>query len=299
MTATPPIVYIVHWNALSWIKRCVGFLVDSGHPPTRIVVVNNSCELSSQLAAALPVIVRILETGGNLGYTGGANIGIRDALRHDEELFVVMAHDVLVTGQDLAALAHIMRTDSTIGVVGPAQRTGVRAGGWWDRGRRGFADLPQDGAGPVERDWLSGALLMISSQGALDVGGFDEQLGSYVEDIDYCVRIAAAGLRVVLDPSVTIETFGRKALRVTRLVDRNHGIVAFKHDGWVGLARVAWFVVIGALRSVAGMVRPGRTLARRRLSAEHAWDHFVSLLALPATPIAAARNSEARHEEKC
>lgn len=46
-------------------------------------------------------------------------------------------------------------------------------------------------------DWLSGCFLMARRDAALQVGPFDEGYEKYFEDVDYCLRMALAGWRVV------------------------------------------------------------------------------------------------------
>ncbi|MEN6450892.1 MAG: glycosyltransferase [Thermoguttaceae bacterium] len=46
-------------------------------------------------------------------------------------------------------------------------------------------------------DWLSGCFLMVRREAALQVGHVDEGYGKYFEDVDYCLRMARAGWRVM------------------------------------------------------------------------------------------------------
>jgi N-acetylglucosaminyl-diphospho-decaprenol L-rhamnosyltransferase len=46
-------------------------------------------------------------------------------------------------------------------------------------------------------DWVSGCFLMLRRAALTDVGGFDEQFVKYLEDVDYCDRLARAGWQVV------------------------------------------------------------------------------------------------------
>ncbi|MGQ0633668.1 MAG: glycosyltransferase [Planctomycetaceae bacterium] len=60
-----------------------------------------------------------------------------------------------------------------------------------------YADRSQYQA--LECDWLSGCFLMVRRQAALQVGPFDCQFRKYFEDVDYCLRMARAGWRVMLN----------------------------------------------------------------------------------------------------
>jgi GT2 family glycosyltransferase len=46
-------------------------------------------------------------------------------------------------------------------------------------------------------DWLSGCFLMVRREAFLEVGHVDESFGKYFEDVDYCLRMAQSGWRVM------------------------------------------------------------------------------------------------------
>jgi hypothetical protein len=53
-------------------------------------------------------------------------------------------------------------------------------------------------------DWLSGCLLMVRRQAVHEVGLLDLQFRKYFEDVDFCLRMARGGWRVMMNG----ETFG-------------------------------------------------------------------------------------------
>jgi GT2 family glycosyltransferase len=71
-------------------------------------------------------------------------------------------------------------------------------------GRVRGAGKRDDGGYDEERDvdWGTGALLAVSREAIDRAGLLDEELFAYMEDVDWCLRIRAAGLRVVFAPSV-------------------------------------------------------------------------------------------------
>jgi GT2 family glycosyltransferase len=48
-------------------------------------------------------------------------------------------------------------------------------------------------------DWLSGCFLMVRRQALADVGLLDLQFRKYFEDVDFCLRMARAGWRVMMN----------------------------------------------------------------------------------------------------
>ncbi|MBI3865607.1 MAG: glycosyltransferase [Planctomycetia bacterium] len=60
-----------------------------------------------------------------------------------------------------------------------------------------YRDKPHDSI--FECDWLSGCFLMVRRQALAEVGRLDERFRKYFEDVDFCLRTALAGWRVMMN----------------------------------------------------------------------------------------------------
>ncbi len=60
-----------------------------------------------------------------------------------------------------------------------------------------YSDKPRGSV--FDCEWLSGCFLMVRRQAALDVGPFDTRFRKYFEDVDFCLRMARGGWRVMLN----------------------------------------------------------------------------------------------------
>ena len=58
-------------------------------------------------------------------------------------------------------------------------------------------EMPQDSV--FDCDWLSGCFLMVRRKAVDQVGFLDVQFRKYFEDVDYCLRMARAGWRVMMN----------------------------------------------------------------------------------------------------
>lgn len=58
-------------------------------------------------------------------------------------------------------------------------------------------DKPRDAV--FDCDWLSGCFLMVRREAAHDVGRLDPRFHKYFEDVDFCLRMARAGWRVMMN----------------------------------------------------------------------------------------------------
>src|SRR5574340_1007173 len=72
-------VVVLNWNGTDDTLQCLDSLMRITYPRCEIVVVDNGSRPSprQRVATGFPG-VRYLETGLNLGYAGGNNVGIRD-----------------------------------------------------------------------------------------------------------------------------------------------------------------------------------------------------------------------------
>jgi hypothetical protein len=59
--------------------------------------------------------------------------------------------------------------------------------------------------------WVSGCFLMLRREALADVGAFDEQFVKYFEDVDYCLRVARAGWRVMFNGGTYAYHFEQRA----------------------------------------------------------------------------------------
>lgn len=185
---------------------------------------------------------RLLRFDSNIGFVRGCNAAMQCASA-DAVLF--LNNDVeLAPGAVAAALARL-QSDAAIGAVGGKV---IRTHGllqeagnivWCDGATSGYLR----GASPLvpeanfvrDVDFCSGVFLLCRRSLLDAVGGFDEDFApAYYEDADLCLRIAAAGARVVYDPSVVIHhlEYGSagSALTSEAAIGRNRQAFFAKHQ---------------------------------------------------------------------
>ena len=61
---------------------------------------------------------------------------------------------------------------------------------------------------PQTPDWVMGAFMLLPKEVMLKVGGFDEQIFMYGEDLDLCFRIEQLGLKIFYVPNFAIVHYG-------------------------------------------------------------------------------------------
>jgi N-acetylglucosaminyl-diphospho-decaprenol L-rhamnosyltransferase len=236
--ATPVRVVVVTWRSDEVLPGFLSSLPAATSSPYEVVVADNA---SPGGPPAVPAGVRLLETGGNLGYGKGANLGASGAAG---DWIVVANPDVHWEPGALDQLLAAAARWPQAGCLGPAIRTpdgklypSARAfpslgrglahavfGPWWPsnpwtRSYRAEAGSPVEGA----TGWLSGSLMLLRREAWEQVGGFDPKYFMYCEDMDLCRRLAEAGWQSVYVPSSVITHVGGHATQAcSRQMLREH-----------------------------------------------------------------------------
>ena len=90
-------VTILNLNSFEVTLDCLRSLRQIDYPNYEVVLVDNGSTDGSadRLAAAAPE-VRLLRSESNLGFAGGCNIGIRDAMARGTDYVLLLNNDTLV-----------------------------------------------------------------------------------------------------------------------------------------------------------------------------------------------------------
>jgi N-acetylglucosaminyl-diphospho-decaprenol L-rhamnosyltransferase len=151
----------------------------------------------------------------NRGFTGGNNAILRPALTSDDrpDYCYLLNADTIVRPGALRALVDFMDTNPQVGIAGSRleslegipRSTAFRffsVPGEFERAIRlgpvsrllrrweGTGPLPTV---PTPTDWTSGAALLVRRQVFEEIGLLDEDLYTYFDDIDLCLRARRAG----------------------------------------------------------------------------------------------------------
>lgn len=217
MTSEPRVgIIVLNWNGLADTRACLHSLLALEGPPPRIYVVDNASTDGSVTTLHREFSDRIvlLANGRNLLYAGGNNVGILRALADGCSHLLLLNNDTLVDPrlqlELLAAAAH------GPGLHCPkiyyADRPDVL---WYAGGRlalrkarishRGIRETDRGQYDRMERtDWATGCALFAPRLVFEQVGLLDESFELYSEDVDYSLRVRAAGFPVMYVPAAKV-----------------------------------------------------------------------------------------------
>lgn len=250
-------VVILNWNNTPDTLACLRSVIALDYPVTHIIVVDNGStdDSVSQIREAFPGI-EILETGENLGYTGGNNVGIRYALSQEADYIWLLNDDSLVAKDALSSLIWAANVHPDAGFLGPMVRIKEKpdhilfAGGFLDPDmhlqHRGLGEIDQGQYRDViEVDYLSGCALLVRRSAVEKVGLLDERFFTYGEDVEWCYRGKQAGIKVLFVPQAVVwhpDTQQRdiSSPRVMYYSTRNHLLFLRKHRAGIRSMSRTW-----------------------------------------------------------
>ena len=216
MKATVAIV-VLNWNGHADTVACLDSLRALLRDDVGVLVIDNgSTDGSVPAIRAAHPDVELIETGANLGYAGGNNVGIARAVADGAEFVLVLNNDTIcapdVVGQLLAAAARHPRAGflcPRMLYMDDPQRVWFDGARWKpDALTFGFPGKDLDEAeldtDDHATDYACGAALFVRAQVVREVGMFDERYFLVWEESDWCYRARAAGWSSMVVPSARI-----------------------------------------------------------------------------------------------
>ena len=156
--------------------------------------------------------VEVIENGRNLGFPGGNNVGIREALSLGAEFVILLNNDTVVDKDFARELLSVAVQDNKVGMATSKIYFYGRpdvfwfAGGdlsmWTGRSRHaGYGEIDRgqfDNTAEIGRP--CGCSLLVARPFLEDVGLLDEDLFLYGEEIDWALRARQKGYKCILAP---------------------------------------------------------------------------------------------------
>lgn len=240
------LVVVLNWNNSADTLQCVQSLLGLDHDAFAVLVCDNQSRPEDlartrawghHLPGGLPEVtageacsllplrhqsVTLVHTGGNLGFAGGVNVGLRIALSHSGVTHVwVLNNDTVVEKGALRAMLARMALHERIGICGSTliyegDRTRVQAWGGaryeaW-RGRSmaigAFTAIDQVPSDPTAVEaqlaYVIGASMLVTRTFLETVGLMDERYFLYSEEHDWAERGRRLGFRLAYAPAARV-----------------------------------------------------------------------------------------------
>ncbi len=220
-------IIVVSWNIQALLTDLLAMLPAAAAPLAWEAIVVDNASNDGTVATVrrdFPAI-NVVANDRNVGFAAANNQGIRLA----QARFVLLLNgDTRVPPGSLAALVRWMEAQPEVGACAPRLLTPAGTPQPYAFGgsptlpylmRRGLLrlllDRPLHDWGTrqtQEVGWVSGACLLARREALAEVGGLDEAMFMYFEDVDLCLRLRQAGWRVVYHPAIAITHLGGQSL---------------------------------------------------------------------------------------
>ena len=247
---TPSLTYIivVLYNSCETFSALWRSLAAQTCDSWRVIAIdNNSADDSAFMLRALSdPRVHVVENKKNVGFARAVNQGLRLAAEQGADRFLLLNPDTVLPEGFLEDLI-VTWTEHDWPVVAPRIMCAeAPSQSWYAGGRLDYGWLfanyhdvfsPADTRDPRAVDFASGCCLGLSKEALHRVGLLDESFFVYWEDVDYCVRLKAAGIPITYlrDPMLLHEggasSDGTFSPAGVRLFYSSYALILRKHFG--------------------------------------------------------------------
>lgn len=211
-------IIILNWNNWEDSAKCVESCRNLTYSNFRILIIDNGSTDGSEtiLKGHFPGI-DIIQTGKNLGFAGGNNIGIRWALEHDADFVWLLNNDTVVDPQCLSRMVQVAEANDHVGMVGSkiyyyhSPETLWFAGGEIDLVKGGLTrHVGQDEKDVGDYDllqetgYITGCSILARREMIEEVGMLEEKYFLYFEDADWSLRARQKGWSLLYQPEARL-----------------------------------------------------------------------------------------------
>jgi GT2 family glycosyltransferase len=217
MESSPKVsVILLNWNQYALTAACIESLRNTTWKEKEIIVVDqNSADGSGEELGENFPDVKVILSGSNLGFTGGNNLGIAHS---DGKYILLLNNDTEVKPDFFRPLVEALEADSSIGAACPKilfydhpDRIQYAGGpenvdlvfgrnSWkgWNEVDRGQHDTAR------ETSVAHGAAFFVRRSVVDTVGALDHSFFIFYEEVDWSLRIRAAGHRILFVPASVV-----------------------------------------------------------------------------------------------
>lgn len=247
-------VVILNWNAARDTISCARRIASwECLQPTILVVDNASTNDSTAVIASECPELHLIRNSTNLGFGGGNNRGIAEALSMGEAPVLLLNNDAWVEEGDVIRLLETLQGDERIGLIGPMlfdarQRDQLLAAGARDPARHHHSHnnrLPTGGQVQIV-ECVPGTVILVRAEVFRQVGLLDDSYFYGSEVADLCLRASQHGYLSAVDTRAhAFHDLGRsselRATLYTYYIIRNRFLLIRKfHQRWRLLFYTFW-----------------------------------------------------------
>jgi len=216
---------ILSWNTKNLLRNCLKSVISQSKlslSEMEIIVVDNaSTDGSQEMVSKEFPEVKLIKNKQNLGYAKGNNLGVRAA---SADFLMILNSDTLIKPGSIEKLIDFLEASPGLSIVGPRL---LNSDGTPQANCGRFPDLwvsavmlfkEHFGGSRLVRyspsvsgevDWLMGAAFLARKKVFEKIGGFDEKIFMYMEEVEWFYRAKQAGFKAYFLKEAEIVHLGR------------------------------------------------------------------------------------------
>lgn len=220
-------IVVVNYRGLADTLDCLDSLRQVvGKVDIEIIVVENGSDDGSREALANLKDIHLVTSFENLGFAGGANLGINYALKRNADYIIILNNDTIV---DKLAVSKLVQATRAGDIISPKiyfapgfefhksryQKNELGRVVWYAGGKIDWDNIIgiHLGVDQVDRgqfktrqviDFATGCCMLVKRSVFEKIGLFDEKYFLYLEDLDFSTRAQKANFKIIFEPQAII-----------------------------------------------------------------------------------------------
>ncbi len=226
-------IIILNYKTKNLVKYCIkGIKLVGLKLDYEIIVIDNASQdgTPEMIRKEFPE-VKLIEVEKNRGYTGGNNLGLKQA---KGKYILILNPDIVVLEGAIEKMYEFMENHPKIGLLGPKlinpdkslqetcyrfpkfitplyRRTFLGKFRFAKKHLDHFLMKDYDRKKARKVDWVQGSCLMARNEAIKEVGLFDEKFFAYFEDVDWCRRFSEKNWEVWYLPEAELVHYHEQA----------------------------------------------------------------------------------------
>ncbi len=208
------VIVVINWNNARDTLACIDSLDKLNYTNYHVLVLDNGSNDNSltELDKATKDLSHftVIETGDNLGFSGGVNFGISEAQKLRADYIWLLNNDVEVAPDCLGKLVQAMQVNPDVAIAGSKIFLADRKDTIWHAGATfakytgqpkhlglGVLDNNLDYSTDKFVDYVTGCSLMLREDLTNKIGVMDDRFYLYYEEADLCYRARKLGFKIL------------------------------------------------------------------------------------------------------
>lgn len=198
-------IILLNWNGVSDTLECVKSIMYSSYKNYQIIIADNksSGDDVKILKKELSDSVIFIENEANLGFAEGNNRALKYAVDNNFDYCLLLNNDTTIKNDLLENLIISAKLGYSI-IGGRIYNYYDRTKIWFGGGElKKYFGVPRDIKNTdreQEVDFVSGCMMMISSELIKKIGYLNKEYFAYWEDIEFCLRAKKNGYAIYYNP---------------------------------------------------------------------------------------------------